>query len=71
MVEMFYLPQSDITKILAKLAKDKEKEREKEREATIYQKIVPSNTLLDREGWKVSFLKGMYVVRLLALTHVI
>jgi hypothetical protein len=27
MAEMFYLPQYDITKILAKLAKEKEKER--------------------------------------------
>jgi hypothetical protein len=36
MAKMFYLPQSDITKILAKLAKEKEKERENEKEVTIY-----------------------------------
>jgi hypothetical protein len=71
MAETLYLPKSDITKILAKSAKEKEKERDKKMEATIYQKISPSNTLLDQEGWKVSPLKGMYATKLLALTHVI
>jgi hypothetical protein len=29
--------------------------------------IVPSKALVDREGWKVSMLKGMYIVRMLVL----
>jgi hypothetical protein len=37
-VDMFYLPQYNIIKILAKLAKEKEKEREKETKVSIYQK---------------------------------
>lgn len=46
-----------VTKLLAKLTKDMEKEKE----VGIQQKIIPLKTLVDREGWKVSLLKGMYV----------
>jgi hypothetical protein len=45
--EMFYLPQSNIIKILAKPAKEKEKERKKETKVSIYRIIAPLDTLMD------------------------
>jgi hypothetical protein len=30
-------------------------------------KIVPPKALVDKEGWKISMLKGIYVVRMFAL----
>jgi hypothetical protein len=44
---------------------------EREKEVGIYQKIVPPKTLVNREVWKVSLLRGMYVARLLALIQII
>lgn len=63
MVEMFNLPKIGISKLPPKLTKEKEKENE----VFIYQKIVPPKALVDWKGWKVSLLKRMYVIRLLAL----
>jgi len=68
MAKMLNLPKMGITKLLTKPAKEKDKERKKEREATIYQKITSPKALVNRDGWKVSLFKGMYVVRLI---HVI
>ncbi len=67
MVEMFKLPKIGIKNLPPKLTKEKEKINE----VIIYQKIVPWKALVDQKGWKVSLLKGMYVVRLLALIQVI
>ncbi len=62
--KMSQLPKIGFKKLLAKPTKEKEKEKE----AVIYQKIAPpKKTLVDREGWKVSLLKGMYVAILPAL----
>ncbi len=66
---MLCLPQCSITRLLTKLHKEKEKEKEKE--VVIYQKLAPLEALMDQEGWKVYFLKGMYVARLSTLIHVI
>jgi hypothetical protein len=52
------LPETGFDKLLTKPTKEKEKE------ATIYRKIAPPKALVDREGWKVSLLKGMYIARL-------
>ncbi len=71
MVEMFQLSKSSITKIPTKPTKEKEKEKEREKEVAIYQKIVPLEALVNQEGWKVSFLKGMYVAWLSTLIQVI
>jgi hypothetical protein len=49
-----------------KLTKDNEKEK-KEKEGGNLLEIIPLDTSVDREGWKVSFLKGMYVAKQLAL----
>jgi hypothetical protein len=66
LVEIFYLLELGITKILAKSAKEKEKEKErkKEREVAIYQKIVAQDALADQEGWKVYLFKGMHATML-------
>jgi hypothetical protein len=61
--EMFKLSKIGINKLLAKPTKEKEKEKE----ADVYGTIVPSKALVDKEGWKVSLLKGIYAVKLLAL----
>jgi hypothetical protein len=37
---------------------------EREKEVATYWKIVSLETLIDRKGWKVSLLKGMYVAKL-------
>jgi hypothetical protein len=73
--EMFYLPQSNIIKILAKSAKEKEKERkEGKREGdegfhvSKNRPIGHLNGLKEMEGF---LFKGMYVAMLLALIHVI
>ncbi len=39
----------------------------KKKEAIVYQKITPLKALVDREGWKVPLLKGMYIVKLSTL----
>lgn len=39
----------------------------KKKEAVVHQKITPLKALVDREGQKVPLLKGMYIVKLLAL----
>jgi hypothetical protein len=57
MVEMFKLPKVGITKLLAKPMKEKEKKME----AIVYWKITPPEALVDKERWKVSLCKGMYV----------
>jgi hypothetical protein len=62
-VEMFKLSKIGISKLLAKPTKEKEQEKE----VVAYRKNVPSKALVDQEGWKVSLLKGMYAIRLLAL----
>jgi len=62
-VKMSQLPKIGFNKLLAKPTKEKEKEKE----ATIYQKIALPKALIDREGWKVSLLKGMYATILPAL----
>jgi hypothetical protein len=53
--KMFVLPQ---VKHLKLASKQKEPN---------FQKIAPSEVLVDREGWKVSMFKAMYVARMLAL----
>jgi len=60
---MLNLPKINISKLLAKLTKEKEREKE----VAIFKKIVPLEAFVDWEGWKVSLLKGMYVARLLTL----
>jgi hypothetical protein len=59
--------QFGLVKSLAK----PQKEKEKEKEVAIHLKIVQPNAIVDCEGWKVSFLKGMYDAKLLALIQVI
>jgi hypothetical protein len=44
---------------------------EREKEVATYWKIVSLETLIDRKGWKVSLLKGMYVAKLPTLIQVI
>jgi hypothetical protein len=44
--KMFKLPKTSLSKLLAKPTKEKDKEKK----ATIYQKFVPSEALVDREG---------------------
>jgi hypothetical protein len=63
MLKMLKLLKVGITKLLAKPTKEKEKGME----AIVYWKITPLEVLVDREGWKVSLLKGMYVAIFLAL----
>ncbi len=48
-----------------------QKEKEKEKEVATHLKIVPPNAIVDYEGGKVSFLKGMYDAKLFALIQVI
>ncbi len=60
---MFNLPKINMGKLPSKPTKEKEKEKE----AVVYRKIIPLEALIDREGWKVSLLKGMYAARLSAL----
>jgi hypothetical protein len=64
---MLNLPKISINKLLSKPTKEKEREKE----AAIYQEITPLKTLINRKGWKVSLLNGMYAIRLLALIQVI
>ncbi len=64
---MLNLLEIGITKLLAKPTKEKERENE----VAIYWKIAPLKALVDREGWKVSLFKGIYVVRLSALIQII
>ncbi len=52
MVEMLVLP---LTRHLKPPTKQKELN---------FQKIAPLEALVDREGWKVSMLKGMHVARM-------
>lgn len=66
-VEMFNLLEIDITKLPAKPTKEKERGKE----VAIYWKIAPPKALVDREEWKVSLLKGIYVIRLLTLIQII
>jgi hypothetical protein len=61
---MFNLSKINITKLLAKLTKEKDMKIEREKEAATYQKITSPEALIDWEGWKVSFLKGMYASKL-------
>jgi len=49
----------------------KGKGKGKGKEATIHLKIIPPNAIVNYEGWKVSFLKGMYNAKLPALIQVI
>jgi hypothetical protein len=69
--KMFNLSKIGITKLLAKPTKEKDTKIEKEKEAATYRKITSPEALVDYEGWKVSFLKGMYVTKLPALIQVI
>jgi hypothetical protein len=46
-VEMFHPLELGITKLLAKLTKEKDKVREKEREVAIYQKFTLLEALVD------------------------
>jgi hypothetical protein len=68
---MFNLLKISITKLLTKPIKEKDKEREREKEAAIYWKISSPEALVDRQGWKVSLLKGMYATRLPSLIQVL
>jgi hypothetical protein len=61
------LLEISITKLLAKPTKEKEREKE----GAIYWKIAPLKALVDREGWKVSLFKGIYVARLSTLIQMI
>jgi hypothetical protein len=60
MGDMFCLPQSGFMKLLTK----PQKEKEKEKEVTMYKIFVSIEALISREGWKVSLLKGMYLIRM-------
>jgi hypothetical protein len=51
-VEMLVLPQAKHLKLLAK-----QKEPN-------FQQIAPPKILVDREGWKMSMFKGMYIARM-------
>jgi hypothetical protein len=42
----------------------KKKDEDKEKEIAIYKKIIPSDSLMDYEGWKVFVFKGVYATRL-------
>lgn len=67
MAKMFNLLEIGINKLPPKLIKEKENENE----VVVYQKIVPPKALVNWEGWKVTLLRKMYVVRLPALIQVI
>jgi len=67
MVEMFQLLETSFNKLSAKPTKEKEKEKE----VVVYWKITPPKAFVDREAWKVSFLKGMYATRLLPYIQLI
>jgi hypothetical protein len=60
MAKMLNLPKSSIANLPTKPIKKKDKEREREKKVAIYQKIASLEAFIDQEGWKVSFLKGMY-----------
>jgi hypothetical protein len=47
MTEMFHPSKLDITRILAKLSKEKDKEKKREKKATIFGKIAPSKALIN------------------------
>ncbi len=65
--EMLNLLKISINKLLNKPTKEKEREKD----VAIYRKITPLEALINRKGWKVSLLNGMYATRLLALIQVI
>ncbi len=58
-VEMLLLPQVEHFKLLAKY-----------KESNLL-KIAPPEVLVDREGWKVSMLKGIYVAKIFVLVQAI
>lgn len=55
--EMLNLLKISINKLLSKPTKEKEREKD----VAIYRKITPLEALINRKGWKVSLLNGMYV----------
>jgi hypothetical protein len=51
MIEMFNLPKTSIAKLATKPTKEKDKEKEREKKATIFQKIVSPEALVNWERW--------------------
>jgi hypothetical protein len=67
MTKVFNFSKINITKLLAKLTKEKDTKIKREKEAATYRKITSPEAFIDWEGWKVSLLKGMYASKLLTL----